>query len=444
MRKRSSFRGFFPLLENQEDMVSSAIERGDTDEVRSMLEGGLDPNTSIRRINLLQYAVVKQQPEIVRLILDHGAKINQIDRDKWTALHWAARTNSTDEIVRILIDAGAEVEAETEFNETPLHLTVASPHGVQIAKTLLDAGANIEHENGLGGTPFLACAYEKDIDLARFLFSRGANINAKDHDGRDAIRLTRADGSMKDRQMAVRALIEMGVNPFVHFQNFENLERFFDGDIDWLPRKLKRMHGMGGMFKKYESMRHVKLFEELTASDVPETKSPTIVYVVVYRYGIGSWGGPNGISEFNIYGNEGEANQRVYDIAEEDCRGDFSWLEDSAELLARHLNLVSDEEEESEDEDQDYFLNGYFELLDLEDQASLIIDEFGVESKEANLEIIKIDLNDKNLNPVIFDAMSNITNGKQSEKDVFRVNLSDEMMRRLRRKAGMAGMFDRE
>jgi len=86
----------------------------------------------------------------------------------------------------------------------------------------------------------------------------------------------------------------------------------------------------------------VKLFEEMQE----KTKTPSTIYLVKYTYAME----PEEKSESYLFDDEQEAMEKVYDIAELDCRGDFSWLEDEAREEVFSLGLASYNDEEDQDE----------------------------------------------------------------------------------------------
>ena len=58
-------------------------------------------------------------PEVVRLLLAHGANVDAGDGDGNTPLNFAARSDNL-ELARILLDAGADPKSTTERGYTPL------------------------------------------------------------------------------------------------------------------------------------------------------------------------------------------------------------------------------------------------------------------------------------------------------------------------------------
>jgi ankyrin repeat protein len=89
----------------------------------------------------------------VRNSLEKGAKIDQTDGTGWTALHWAAASNSRVEVLKYLVECGAKVNAEDRMGWTPLHHATASNGNVEVLKWLIECGADIGAKNRSGQTP---------------------------------------------------------------------------------------------------------------------------------------------------------------------------------------------------------------------------------------------------------------------------------------------------
>lgn len=95
----------------------------------------------------LHWAAVNGLPDMARLLLEEGAKIEATDHFGNTPLHLAVRYP---DLVRLLLENGAKVNARNAFGHTPLHLAVEDRRVVEI---LLAAGAAVNAKNGFDKTP---------------------------------------------------------------------------------------------------------------------------------------------------------------------------------------------------------------------------------------------------------------------------------------------------
>lgn len=166
--------GNFPLFH--------AIARRDTAEVRRLLADGADPNAvswgsratraayasaQVRQgwDTPLTFAVASGRPDVVRLLLDHGADVHQVERyggrlgDRYrgpTALAAAVEAGSLP-MVELLLARGARATDVTRGEELPVVCDAAEAGHAAIVRTLLahGAGANARCR---GGRPVLAVA----------------------------------------------------------------------------------------------------------------------------------------------------------------------------------------------------------------------------------------------------------------------------------------------
>ena len=91
--------------------------------------------------------------EVVRVLVDSGADVNQRNRDHYTALYTATGLNNYD-LVAYLLDSGADVNVACrgDRNWTPLHKAVANRNG-GIARLLVERGADLEARDADGRRP---------------------------------------------------------------------------------------------------------------------------------------------------------------------------------------------------------------------------------------------------------------------------------------------------
>jgi len=96
----------------------------------------------------------------------------------FSAMHLAARFGFVD-IGRLLLDSGAAIDIKSLLTGgTPLH-TAASANQIDFAKMLIKRKANLEIVDKLGSTPLLTATLRVDPDMVEVLVDAGAAVNVK-------------------------------------------------------------------------------------------------------------------------------------------------------------------------------------------------------------------------------------------------------------------------
>lgn len=179
---------------NQLELLKQAIAAGDEADVERLLLPG-DINIAGRPpaplwAPPLHHAVITGSESMTRLILKHGADVN--DRDDVvgaTALHVAAKAGNLD-LVRLLLHHGADMLAKDSVGgNTPLHGAAAIGH-VKMISLLLDVGGSVEtRADADGATPLHVAARGKHEKAAERLMrlSSPEAIHAKDSSGSTAL-----------------------------------------------------------------------------------------------------------------------------------------------------------------------------------------------------------------------------------------------------------------
>lgn len=104
-----------------------------------------------------------------KVLLDHGASVNDKDRSRFgnTALDAAVSANHAD-VVRVLLAAGANPNVRDSADYTPLHKAAANGNA-EIARMLLEHGADGTATRKGGGTPGDEARAKNHGDLAGLL-----------------------------------------------------------------------------------------------------------------------------------------------------------------------------------------------------------------------------------------------------------------------------------
>lgn len=156
-------------------------------------------------------AVVQEQLDVVRFLLDKGADPNIPNKTGLTSLEHACGREKTNALAlaKLLLAKGASVNATnvTGFTITPLNWAISSDN-TELVKLLLDHGATI-------GATFLSTAADRgDVNIAEILIAHGADVNAKDSGGNTALHAAAWAG----RDEVIKLLLSKGaeVDPKRH------------------------------------------------------------------------------------------------------------------------------------------------------------------------------------------------------------------------------------
>ena len=153
-----------------DEQIIEAIKTGDSAKVKNLLAEKL--------IDAAAYGDLAK----VKSLLDKGADVNAAPRDGWTALmsaaserHWAKG---------VVLGGYPEKITLVPAGNSP------SDGRSDVVELLIERGADINAKNKEGRTPLMEAAENRHEVVARILLSHGAEVNARDKSGKTA--LTRA------------------------------------------------------------------------------------------------------------------------------------------------------------------------------------------------------------------------------------------------------------
>jgi len=107
--------------------MAFAIFSGSPSIVKKFLQNDVDANSTFDFRPVLSIAAMFGEAEIAQLLLDHGAKVDELDGPGQTALMFAAE-GGYKEVVKILLVAGADPSSEDRNGETALDKAVNKNH----------------------------------------------------------------------------------------------------------------------------------------------------------------------------------------------------------------------------------------------------------------------------------------------------------------------------
>ena len=157
-----------------EDEMMRICHRGDIDAALELIAR----HPGIAQAGLYE-AVHQNHPELVRILLERGAKATKPWR--WSCwytplMHSLRYSQPRYDIAQLLLDHGVDPNETNGMGMTALHI-VAGQGTVDAARWLLDRGADIHaRDREFDSTPLAWASRAGREDMARFLLSRGANV----------------------------------------------------------------------------------------------------------------------------------------------------------------------------------------------------------------------------------------------------------------------------
>ncbi|UCC74906.1 MAG: ankyrin repeat domain-containing protein [Gemmatimonadota bacterium] len=132
-------------------------------------------------------------------LLSYGADVNATNLEQETPLYWAVLRND-DDLVALLLQHGADTEIPESYGRTPLLLVARETGEADMARRLLDGGADVNAEDRFGDTPLGLAAWRGFGDLVDLLLDRGAEVPT-DPERAEQLVLTCSESGLESRRV---------------------------------------------------------------------------------------------------------------------------------------------------------------------------------------------------------------------------------------------------
>lgn len=115
--------------------------------------------------------------DLVRRLLENGANPNAKDSTWDTPALCFALDSGIPELVELLLEHGAKTKAKTSSGE-PVLIYAVDKGKMAEARMLLEHGADANGANKQGKTPLMQAVIKQDLELIKLLMEHGADVNA--------------------------------------------------------------------------------------------------------------------------------------------------------------------------------------------------------------------------------------------------------------------------
>uniref|UniRef100_A0A8C5WD73 Fibronectin type III and ankyrin repeat domains 1 n=1 Tax=Leptobrachium leishanense TaxID=445787 RepID=A0A8C5WD73_9ANUR len=187
-----------------------AVNKNEDAKVISILQTGQVKADTPDKFGLtpLMVAAQKGHLRLVELLIDHGADINQEDGSGKNSLMLACFSGHLD-VVQCLRERGASWEGRDRCGSTAMHWAADGGH-LNIIQWMIDDGCEVDvKDHSSQWTPLMrVSAITGYTDVARCFIMAGANVNAKDSDGKTPLMIA----TLNNHVGLVRLLVEKGAD----------------------------------------------------------------------------------------------------------------------------------------------------------------------------------------------------------------------------------------
>jgi ankyrin repeat protein len=191
-------------------VVCDAIHNNDIEYVKECIARGADINNARHP---LFYAAEYGREEIVKYILSlpNFTSIDTQDYNGYSALYYAIIREHPN-IVKLLVEKGCQIELrDNRHYYTPLTQSMFPPQ-IEVFKYLLSKGANPNARTMYGLTPYIWAALFNKIDYMDLLIQAKADIELKSDDGLNALLYCMKKGKIVNLPTLIH-ILDNGINP---------------------------------------------------------------------------------------------------------------------------------------------------------------------------------------------------------------------------------------
>uniref|UniRef100_A0A7N0ZRT0 Serine/threonine-protein kinase BSK1-like TPR repeats domain-containing protein n=1 Tax=Kalanchoe fedtschenkoi TaxID=63787 RepID=A0A7N0ZRT0_KALFE len=227
-----------------------ASRKGHTETAKYLVEHGADlALASDMGATPLHHSAAIGNVELLRFFLSRGAAVDA-QCDSGTPLIWAAGHDQP-EAVKVLLEHHANPNAETDDNITPL-LSAVAAGSLACVELLIEAGANVNVIAG-GATPLHIAADNGNLEIINCLVKAGADPNIADEEGETPIHVAAG----RANRAAVEALLPL-TKPLKNIPEWT-----VDGILSYMKSEISKMQNSVSNHEAHDASPDAKVPKEV-------------------------------------------------------------------------------------------------------------------------------------------------------------------------------------
>lgn len=149
--------------------------------------------------SILHLAAQFGSMKIIKHLIEQKFDVNIKDKYGYTPLHLTA-LNENSEAIQYLIKKGAKVDEAPSYIDkmTPLLYSIDNGWFLENIKTLIDNGANIKAKDANGRTPLHIAVKSGYIEIVEYLIEKGADVDTLNNRGLSALDVAKEYDNVDD------------------------------------------------------------------------------------------------------------------------------------------------------------------------------------------------------------------------------------------------------
>lgn len=169
------------------------VKRGKSEELKGELEESKDDINIRDNSNnyLIQYAIVLNNIDIVKILINKNVKLDVVDEDKRCLLYVPIKYGYYDILEELLIYnqnmVGISIiDIKDKDGYTPLHYAIVYDN-IKMVKLLLYYGADVNIKNNIGFNSLHLAVHKKSVDICKLILDTNINVDSKTVNGETAL-----------------------------------------------------------------------------------------------------------------------------------------------------------------------------------------------------------------------------------------------------------------